>query len=196
VKRKPHPTSPATRFRKEYKELTVRTKTISPLAVFLAGLVVFATAPVQSAGVKSAKVFKDWSVHVAGKNKQKICYLHGEPKKSAGKYNRRGPTYMQVTHRVADRARNEVSITAGYSYKKGSDVNVKIDKKTFSMFTDGATAWSRDARGDAALVAAMRAGTTMVVTGTSTRGTVTKDRYSLAGFTAAHKAINKACGIK
>jgi invasion protein IalB len=174
----------------------VRTKIISSLAVFLAGFVVFAAAPVQSAGVKSAQVFKDWSVHVAGKKKKKICYLHGEPKKSTGKYKRRGPTYLQVTQRVADGARNEVSITAGYSYKKGSAVTVKFDDKNFSMFTDGSTAWSRDARGDAALVKAMRAGKSMIVTGVSGRGTATKDRYSLAGFTAAHKAINKSCGKK
>jgi hypothetical protein len=64
------------------------------------------------------------------------------------------------------------------------------------MFTDGSTAWSRDARGDAALVKAMRAGKSMIVTGVSGRGTATKDRYSLAGFTAAHKAINKSCGKK
>lgn len=175
----------------------MRKKIISTLAVFLIGFTAMTTGPAKSAGVKSADVFKDWSVHITGKNKKKICYLHGEPKKSAGKYKRRGPTYLQVAHRRADGARNEVSITAGYSYKKGSAVSVKIDKKkTFSMFTDGATAWSRDARDDASLVAAMRAGTTMVVTGTSKRGTVTTDRYSLAGFTAAHKAINRACGKK
>ncbi|NKB19924.1 MAG: hypothetical protein GKS01_05195 [Alphaproteobacteria bacterium] len=174
----------------------MRTKTVSTLVMLLSGFLVIAAAPIQSAGVKSAEVFKDWSVHLAGKKKGKVCYIHGEPKKSVGKYKRRGPTYLQVTHRIADRAHNEVSITAGYRYKKDSAVGVKIDKKSFSMFTDGTTAWSRDARGDAALVAAMRAGTTMIVTGTSKRGTVTKDRYSLSGFTAAHKAINKACHKK
>ena len=172
----------------------MQTKTISPLVVFLAGFVVFAAGPAQGAGVRSAQVFKDWSVHVAGKKKKKICYLHGEPKKSAGKYKRRGLTYLQVTHRVGARARNVVSITAGYSYKKDSAVKVKIDGKTFSMFTDRSSAWSQNAPGDTALVKAMRAGKSMIVTGVSGRGTATKDRYSLAGFTAAHKAINKSCG--
>ncbi|MBK20334.1 MAG: hypothetical protein CMM52_16000 [Rhodospirillaceae bacterium] len=168
----------------------------------LCGLTAVATTsdlllgPAHAAGVKSDEVFKEWSVHVTGKKKKRICYLHGEPKKSSGKYKRRGATYLQVTHRVADRARNEVSITAGYSYKKGSEVTVKIDGKNFSMFTDGGTAWARDAAGDKALVAAMRAGKTMIVSGTSGRGTLTSDRYSLSGFTAAHKAITRACGNK
>jgi invasion protein IalB len=165
-------------------------KTLSILGIFGTAFIVFFGAPVQSSGIEVANVFKDWSFHIAGQKKKKICYIHGKPRKTTGKYKLRGPTYMQVTHRIANRARNEVSITAGYSYKKDSSVSVQIDKKTFSMYTAGATAWSRD---DAVLVAAMRAGTSMNVTGTSKRGTVTKDRYSLSGFTAAHKAINRAC---
>ena len=36
----------------------------------------------------------------------------------------------------------------------------------------------------------------MIVRGTSARGTLTADTYSLGGFTAGHEAINKACGVK
>jgi hypothetical protein len=43
------------------------------------------------------------------------------------------------------------------------------------------------------MVAAMRRGNSLVVEGTSARGTVTTDRYSLSGFTAAHNAISRAC---
>jgi len=39
----------------------------------------------------------------------------------------------------------------------------------------------------------MRAGLTMVVKGTSSRGTLTTDTYSLRGFTAAYDAMQKAC---
>lgn len=163
------------------------------LGIFGTSFIIFSGTPIQSSGIKSDNVFKDWSVHIAGQKKKRICYIHGKPRKSAGKYKVRGPTYMQVTHRMANLARNEVSITAGYTFKKDSAVSVTIDKKTFSMYTAGATAWSQD---DAALVAAMRAGKSMNVIGMSKRGTETKDRYSLSGFTAAHKAINRACHKK
>ena len=43
------------------------------------------------------------------------------------------------------------------------------------------------------LLAAMKRGNTMIVTGTSSRGTLTTDRYSLSGITAAIEAIGKAC---
>lgn len=140
--------------------------------------------------------FKSWSAHLFDEKKGRVCYLHGVPRKSVGKYTKRGEVYLQVTHRPAAKTRNEVSITAGYGHKKGSDVKAAIDGKTFVLFTETDTAWVGDATSDAQLVAAMRAGRTMVVTGISARGTSTKDTYSLAGFTAAHKAISKACRVK
>ena len=42
----------------------------------------------------------------------------------------------------------------------------------------------------------MAKGRQLIVTGYSSRGTKTTDTYSLAGFTAAYKAIGKACGVK
>jgi len=153
---------------------------------------------VDAKGVKAIKSFKDWSVHVIGKKNKRICYIHGVPKilSKIGKSKRRDATYIQVTHRIENKVRNEVSITAGYVYKKETEAKVNISGKNFLLFTDGGTAWAKDARNDSALVAAMRAGAKMVITGISSRGTVTKDHYSLAGFTAAHRGINKSCGIK
>ena len=64
------------------------------------------------------------------------------------------------------------------------------------MFTRGDGAWTRNAKQDAVLVAAMRSGKSMILRGVSGRGTRTTDTYSLKGFSAAHNAIGKACGIR
>ena len=40
----------------------------------------------------------------------------------------------------------------------------------------------------------MKSGKQLIVRGTSSRGTATTDTYSLAGFTAALAASDKACG--
>jgi hypothetical protein len=146
-----------------------------------------------AAGSRVIGAFKDWSAHLFAEKKGKICYVHSRPKKSEGDYTRRGDAYIQVTHRAGDRTRDEVSVTAGYAYRKDSEVTMLIDGKKFSLFTDDDTAWGGDARTDSALVTAMKAGTSMTVRGTSARGTLTTDTYSLAGFTAAHAAIDKAC---
>ena len=61
------------------------------------------------------------------------------------------------------------------------------------MNTGDKYAWPPEAAVTRRLVKAMRAGRDMVVNGVSTRGTKTTDTFSLLGFTAAHKAISKAC---
>ena len=63
------------------------------------------------------------------------------------------------------------------------------------MFTVEGMAWAHDAKTDAVLVKTKRAGAKMVIKGTSWRGTLTTDTYSLKGFTAAYNASRKACGL-
>ena len=46
---------------------------------------------------------------------------------------------------------------------------------------------------DAKLVAAMKRGSNAVVTGVASRGTTTKDTFSLLGFTAATEDAEKRC---
>ena len=64
------------------------------------------------------------------------------------------------------------------------------------MFTKGRNAWNRDAQVDRAMVEAMKGGSELVIKGTSQRGTLTTDTYSLNGFSAALAAIMKACEVK
>ena len=110
-----------------------------------------------------------------------------------GKYKKRGEIYALITHRPGQNIFNEVQFTAGYVFKKNSKVTVKIKKKKFQLFTDGDSAWVRKNKVEKALVKAMRSGVNMVVRGVSSRGTKTKDTYSLAGITSALKAIGKGC---
>lgn len=139
--------------------------------------------------------FGDWSAFVDGKGKSKICYVASVPKKETGKYKSRGNSYILVTHRPRNKARDVVELRAGYTYKKGSNVALVVGDKKFGLFTDGGTAWARDPKTDAAVAKAMIKGKDMIVKGTSSRGTNTVDTYSLIGFTAAYRAIGKACGV-
>lgn len=139
--------------------------------------------------------FNGWSAYGAGERAKRICYALGTPAKSEGQYAARGARFVQVTHRPAEKIKNEISFTAGYTYRPGSAVEIDIDGAKFTLFTSGDSAWARDAKSDEGLVKAMGAGRTMVVRGTSSRGTLTTDTYSLAGFTAARNAAAKACGV-
>lgn len=142
---------------------------------------------------RSLGTFGDWTAMADGSSAKKLCYIGTTPKKSEGKYTSRGDVHMLVTHRPADKVRGEISLTSGYPFREGKDVEVNIDGKTFKLFSRGENAWAYDAAVDRAIVAAMKAGKAMIVRGTSARGTLTTDTYSLSGFSAALAAIDKAC---
>ncbi len=163
--------------------------------VFLVAVIILMSVslPVRAGLIKN---FGAWSAFDEIESGKKVCYIGSTPKKQQGKYKQRGETYVLVTHRPAENTRGVVSIKAGYAYKNGSDVQVNVGSQRFMLFTDKDHAWARDAAGDKKLIAAMRSGSQMIVTGSSGRSTKTVDTYSLAGFTAAMNAINKACGKK
>ena len=141
--------------------------------------------PIGNAGVWTAYRYED-----GGKP---VCYVASKPEKSAGKYTRRGEVYALVTHRPAENAMNVVSIIAGYTYKPGSEVKLKIGDESFTLFTDGDTAWARDQATDTAIAKAIRAGSTMTVEGVSSRNSQTTDTFSLKGSAQAMDMIGKAC---
>ena len=160
---------------------------------FLAALSV--AQPSLSQGIKRLGDYGAWSAFQFTEKGKPACYIASQPKKAEGKYKKRGDVYAIVTHRPAEKRRDEVSILAGYAYEKDSWVEVTIGKQTFKLFTQDDGAWAPDPASDKKLVKAMIKGSTMVAVGTSSRGTKTKDTYSLSGFTKAYKAINKACGL-
>ena len=124
-----------------------------------------------------------------------VCYMASEPTKAEGNYTRRGDIFALVTHRPSENSIDVVSIVAGYPYQENSDVSVRIGSNSFELFTHGERAWTRDESSDKNMVQSMVRGNSMVVKGTSGRGTLTTDTYSLRGFTAAHKDISEACKV-
>jgi len=141
--------------------------------------------------------FKDWTAYTYKEGKNLVCYMASTPKKDEGKYKARGDIYAIITHRPADKSYDVVNFVAGYSYKSGSKVIVKIGTTTFNnLFTNGDSAWAPDNTTDKKLVNAMKRGEKMTVEGVSARGTKTKDTYSLAGFSNAYKAISTKCKQK
>ncbi|HAA93739.1 MAG TPA: hypothetical protein DCS82_04825 [Rhodospirillaceae bacterium] len=151
----------------------------------------------QDAGANRLGTFGDWHAEsYLEKKGKKTCLMWTKPLKSRGKYRKRGDVYMYVTHRPWLKKSNVVSFLAGYNYKKDSEARALVGGAKFVLFTDKDVAWARSARQDKALVDAMRRGRTMTLDGLSSRSTRTTDIYSLTGFSAAHDAINKACGVK
>jgi len=168
---------------------------LQALKIFATGLI---TACLWSAGAFAQDVtvigtHGAWTAYSYQEDSGVVCYMASEPTKAEGNYTRRGDIFALVTHRPSEDSIDVVSIVAGYPYRENSDVNVQIGSNTYDMFTYGERAWNRDEGSDKTMVQSMIRGSSMVVKGTSSRGTLTTDTYSLSGFTAAHRDITQAC---
>lgn len=155
-----------------------------------------AAAPSHAADPRELGTFGKWSAYVFTEDGNKVCYMASKPDKDEGDYTKRGDIFALITHRPAEGTKNVFSYIAGYPYKAGSDVTVKIDSNSFTLFTQDETAWAPDATTDNKISNAIRKGSKMVVKGKSKRGTLTTDTFSLKGSAAAHDAISKECGVK
>ena len=139
--------------------------------------------------------FGDWAAYSFTENDKKVCYMVSQPTKAEGNYSQRGDIFALITHRPGENTKNVFSYITGYTYKDGGDVTVEVNNEKFTLFTDKDMAWTPDQATDDKLTNAIRKGSKLVVKGTSSRGTLTTDTFSLKGSGDAHDAINKACGI-
>ena len=121
------------------------------------------------------------------------CYIGSLPLKSdLPKSKKRGDNYILV-YKIIGSNENIVQIETGYKYNLDKDIVVKIDNTSFSFYStedSSETAWTDD---DNKIIYAMKKGLELVLSGESSRGTITNDTYTLKGFTAAINKLNKDC---
>jgi invasion protein IalB len=160
------------------------------LVALCAALFAAASAAAQTRELGS---FQDWRAFQVKAGKTSECFAHAAPVKSEIKAGKRGKVSLSISHRPADKVRDEVSFTAGYPIKPDSSVELRIDKQKWNLFVSEDRAYAPDAATDAAIAKAMRAGTQLAVKATSAKGTPSVDTFSLRGFTAAHNAIATGC---
>jgi hypothetical protein len=142
--------------------------------------------------------FKDWSTWsytgaYSGNGQGKICYIYAEPAKAAPDGLDHGRVSFSITSSPSQGVQVEANFVAGYPLKEQSSVTVNIDGRTFTMFTQGDSAWMLNKADEAQLLAAMKAGKSMVISATSRRGNNTKYDYSLSGVTAAADKMTDEC---
>ncbi len=164
-------------------------------AALLLLVTLLGASPAWSQAIERLGDFTDWSAYHFVEGGQPACYIASQPKTAEGDYTDRGKIYALVSHRPSDERIDEVNLIAGYVYEADSPVEVVVGTKRWSFFSEGDRAWAPTREEDGALVRAMKAGSRMVVKGTSSRGTLTTDTYSLLGFSKAYAAIRKACGL-
>ena len=121
------------------------------------------------------------------------CYIGSLPIKSdLPDTKKRGENYILV-YKIIGSDENIVQVEAGYQYDLDEDIVVTIDDTSFKFYStedSSETAWTNN---DEKVVYAMKKGLVLVLSGQSSRGTITNDTYTLKGFTSAINKLNKDC---
>ena len=103
------------------------------------------------------------------------------------------PDVHAIPRKPAEGVNGQVTFTGGYPFADNSTVTLDVGGTQYTMFTEGEWAWPASPEEDARIVEALRGGSEAVLTGQSGRGTVTRDTFSLLGFTSAVDQAKTRC---
>lgn len=172
--------------------MTTKTGSLA-LGLAVGALMAFAPAA-QAQQATELGTFNAWTAWTANDASGLICYISAQPQKSEPAGANRDPIHFMIIHRKALGTKNEVQTLIGYPFNTtDAKASAAVDGKSYPMVTEGSAAWLASSGDEAGFVSAFKAGSQMVVRGTSQRGTNTVDTYSLSGATAAMNAIDAAC---
>jgi len=160
-------------------------------------IAVVATGAIAQQSTNRVAAKTDWSVFVEDDPTE--CWAVSSPKETVNTKDgrvvavRRSEILLFVSYRPGSSVKSELSFTGGYPFANGSTVSASVGGDTYEFFTSGENAWPASAAEDAKIITAMKRGAEVTFTGRSGRGTVTKDTFSLLGFTAAVEEAAKRC---
>lgn len=155
--------------------------------------ILFATITSALAQPKLVETFNDWSFYSHEGPKERICFAASAPQSSDPAGGRRDSAFFYISAWPREGVRTELSVKAGYPFRKGSEATVTIGNETFKLFTHEERAFVSDQIDELKLLEAMKKGSTMVVQGVSERGTVIKDTFSLLGVSKAVTNLTTQC---
>ncbi|PJE30383.1 hypothetical protein SAMN06297129_0750 [Pseudooceanicola antarcticus] len=139
----------------------------------------------------------DWSVFED--NDPRECWAVSVPKETVNTRDgevvsvRRSEIQLMAFYRPDASVGGQLAFTGGYPFAEGSVVTIDVDGTSYDLYTEGEWAWPASTEDDGKILASMKAGSEAVLTGRSGRGTVTKDTFSLMGFTAAVEDSARRC---
>ena len=163
-------------------------------------LVWTAGASAQATSENQVNAITDWSVFEHKEGDTHECWAVATAKESVNTRGgqvvavRRSDILLMVTYVPSQSVAGQVGFTGGYPFAGGSTVEIAIADQQYVLITDGEWAWTASEGDDAKLVTAMKRGADATLTARSSRGTITKDTFSLRGFTAAVEDAEKRCG--
>lgn len=139
------------------------------------------------------KAFRDWPLYKYQSGGLTVCFAATQPKSRTPRNLDASKAYFYVSSWPKEGVKAEISVKMGYELKKNSNVTIDIGSSSFKLFTDKENAFVADLADELKLIDAMKAGSSMVIKGTTAAGQPTEDVYSLAGTSAAFNAMADTC---
>ena len=125
--------------------------------------------------VKLLGEFRDWTAYTATESTGPVCFALSKPTEVTPSPDDFTEAWLYLTNRPSESVRNELN-------------------QNFELFTDKDAAWLLDPNQNDNLASALRAGSTVVIEGTSDKGIRITETFSLSGATAASRAIEGCTG--
>jgi len=104
-----------------------------------------------------------------------------------------GGGYATVSNWPGKGVRGAVHLVLSRDVAEKAQARLVVGDKRFTLVAKGRNAWAKDARDDAAIVAALRSAARMSVSAQGTKGGTFTDRYALAGVATAMDAATVGC---
>jgi len=165
------------------------------LRPILLGAVLSALLPATAfaQAVQAIGTFKDWSAYSASEGAGALCFAMSKPTDVSPMPDGYTQAYLYLTHRPSENVSNELNLVAGFEFAPDQPATLSVGGQDFELFTQKDAAWLLDQSQNDKLAGAMRKGTSVVIAGTTSRGILVSETFSLSGATAASKAIDAGC---
>jgi hypothetical protein len=166
--------------------------TKAALGLALAAILILPTSA-SAQQVRLLGEHRAWASYAANDAAGAVCFAMTKPEAVTPSPDGYTQAYIYITNRPAENVTGEFNLVAGFAFQPDSQATVSIDGRPFNLFTQNDAAWLDDASQASNLASAIRAGSSMVVEGTSAAGIKITQTYSLSGATAAQQSINSGC---
>lgn len=103
------------------------------------------------------------------------------------------PAYATIANWPDRKVRGTLHLVLSRDIAEGAAARLSVGERRFDLVTKGRNAWAKDARDDAAIIAALRSAARMSVSAKGAKGGAFSDRYALAGAATAIDAATVGC---
>jgi hypothetical protein len=158
-------------------------------AVIATVLVPALSGAAMAQSVKLLGEFRDWTAYTATESTGPVCFALSKPTEVSPSPDEFTEAWLYLTNRPSESVRNELNLVAGFMFAPDTPATATVSGQTFELFTDKDAAWLLDPNQNDNLAGALRAGSSVVIEGTSDKGIRIVETFSLSGATAASRAI-------